>query len=138
MAFSQDGTKLASYLLNGDDPIRIWDIVDLTANKWLATRGYELMLRGVKDGWMMGGDNEPLFWVPSEHREYLCVPLPKVVIGVPRNKPTYLDFSRSRLCSKWTECIDKGWLRELEEKETEIGELLEEEDKVSCGCVNRS
>jgi len=56
MAFSQDGTKLASYLLNGDDPIRIWDIVDLTANKWFATRGYELTLRGIKDGWMMSGD----------------------------------------------------------------------------------
>jgi len=72
MAFSQDGTKLASYLLNGDDPIRIWDIVDLTANKWFATRGYELTLRGIKDGWMMSGDNEPLFWVPSERKEYRC------------------------------------------------------------------
>lgn len=138
MAFLRDGTKLASYLLYGDDPIRIWDIVDLTAKKWHATRGYELMMRGIKDGWMMGRDNRPLFWVPSEHREYLCVPLPKVVIGVPRNKPTYLDLSRSRLCSKWTECIDKGWLKELEEKETEIEELLEEEGKFSCGCANRS
>ena len=137
MAFLQDGTKLASYLLNCDDPIRIWDIVDLSAKKWHATRGYELMLGGIKGGWMMGGDSEPLFWVPSEHREYLCAPLPKVVIGVPRNKPTYLDLSKSRLCSKWTECVDKGWLRELEEKEMEIGELLEE-DKVSCGCANRS
>jgi len=137
MAFLQDGTKLASYLLNCDDPIRIWDIVDLSAKKWHATRGYELMLGGIKGGWMMGGDSEPLFWVPSEHREYLCAPLPKVVIGVPRNKPTYLDLSKSRLCSKWTECVDKGWLRELEEKEMEIGELLEE-GKVSCGCANRS
>jgi len=26
---------------------------------------------------------------------------------------------------KWTECIDKGWLRELKEKEKEIGNVLE-------------
>jgi len=35
---------------------------------------------------------------------------------------TILD---SRLSRKWTECIDEGWFRELEQKEKEIGNLLE-------------
>ena len=38
---------------------------------------------------------------------------------------TILDFSHSRLGWKWTECIDKGWLREFERKEKKIGNLLE-------------
>jgi len=28
-----------------------------------------------------------------------------------------LDLSTSRLGNKWTECIDEGWLKALEEKE---------------------
>jgi len=26
---------------------------------------------------------------------------------------------------KWTECIDKEWLKEMEKKEKEVGKLLE-------------
>ena len=38
---------------------------------------------------------------------------------------TILDYSKSRFGRKWTECIDKEWLRELEKREKEVGKLLE-------------
>jgi len=76
----------------------------------------------MRDGWTMGQDDEPLFWVPVEHRKDMYVPQPRVVIeGVKIS--TILDLSNSRLGRRWTECIDKAWLRELEEKE-EVGSLL--------------
>jgi len=40
-----------------------------------------------------------------------------------------VDPSKSRLGRKWTEWIDKEWLREPERKEREIGNLLEWEKK---------
>ena len=72
----------------------------------------------------MSRDDEPLFWVPVEHREHLCVPPFKVVIEGPQIS-TKLDFSNSRFGTRWAECIDKEWLRELEQKEKEVGHLLE-------------
>jgi len=36
-----------------------------------------------------------------------------------------VDLSNSRFGRKWTECIDKEWLREVERKGKEIGKLLE-------------
>jgi len=48
-----------------------------------------------------------------------------VVLGIPRKKATVVDLSNSRLGRKWTECIDKEWLREVERKEKEVGNLLE-------------
>jgi len=33
---------------------------------------------------------------------------------------TILDYSNSRSGRKWMECIDRGWLRELEQKEKEV------------------
>jgi len=44
---------------------------------------------------------------------------------IPRKKTTRVDLSKSRLGRKWTECIDKEWLREVERKGKEIGNLLE-------------
>jgi len=67
-------------------------------------------------------DNEPLFWVPVEHRNNLYLPLPRKVIEVSKKKVVSLDLSKPMLGSKWTECID----REVERtKEREVGELLE-------------
>jgi len=120
MKFIRDGTKLAHY--SSDFGLRIWDIADLTDEHWGSTHGYELMLH---DGWVVGRDNEALFWVPVEHRKSLRVPLPGVVLGIPRKKETVVDLSNSRLCRKWTECIDKEWLREVERKGKEMGNLLE-------------
>jgi len=117
MAFIRDGTALAYY--SDDIGLRTWKIPDLTA-----THRYEPSLQGMTDGWMMGQDDEPLFWVPVEHRKHLHVPSSKVVIEAPRISTT-LDLSHSRLGHKWTECIDKEWLRELERKEKGIGSLLE-------------
>jgi len=73
----------------------------------------------------MGQDDEPLFWVPVEHREHLCTLPFKAVIEAPQMNSTILDSSNSRFGRKWTECIDKGLLRELEQKEKEVGNLLE-------------
>ena len=120
MAFIQDTTKLACYF--PDFGLRIWDIADLTDKHWHSAHGYELMLQGMTDGWVMGRDDEPLFWVPVEHRDNLWVPPPKAVYGIAQAS---VDLSCSRLGRKWTECIDKEWLREVEQKGKEVGELLE-------------
>jgi len=122
MAFIRDGTALAYYSLKFG--LRIWDIADLAAERWHSTHGYELMSQAMVDGWVMGHNDEPLFWVPAEHREHLCMPPFEMVIEGSQTS-TILDLSSSRLGRKWTECIDEGWLRELEEKEKEMGNLLE-------------
>jgi len=122
MAFIRDGTNLANY--SSDFGLRIWDIVDLTDEHWNSAHGYEPILQGMTDGWVMGRDNEQLFWVPVEYRVNLYVPSPRVVLGITRKKATSMDLSNSRLGRKWTECIDKEWLRELEGKEKEIRNLL--------------
>jgi len=45
-----------------------------------------------------------------------------VAIKVPQTS-TILELSNSRFGRKWTECIDKEWLRELEKKEKEVEDL---------------
>ena len=104
--------------------LRTWEIADLTAEHQHPTDGLELMMQGMRDGWVIGQDDEPLFWVPIEHRNDVYVPPCRSVIK-PLQISTILDFSNSRLGREWTECIDKEWLRELEEKEKEVGNLLE-------------
>jgi len=124
MVFIRDGTKLAQY--SSDFGLRTWDIADLTNEHWGSTHGYELIMTcNMTDGWVMGRDDEPLFWVPVEHRENLCMPPPRVVLGIPRKKETGVDLSNSRLGRKWMECIDNEWLREVERKGKEMGNLLE-------------
>jgi len=123
MKFIRDGTKLAEYSSNFG--LRIWDITHLTDEHWNSTHGYELMPCDMTDGWVVGLDNEPLFWVPVEHRKSLYVLLPGVVLGIPGKKETVVDLSNSRLGRKWTECIDKEWLREVERKGKEMGNVLE-------------
>jgi len=74
MAFIRDGTALAYYFHRSGS--KICDIADLSVDRWHS----ELMLQGIRDGWMMGQDNEPLFWVPVENRKGLSVPRPRAVI----------------------------------------------------------
>ena len=81
-------------------------------------------MQGIVDGWVMGQDNEPLFWIPVQHRKDVYVSPPRVVIEAPQIS-AILDFSNSRFGRKWMKCIDKKWLRELEKKEKEVGNLLE-------------
>ena len=121
MTLIRDGTALACYHLSFG--LRIWDITDLIAEHPHSTHGHEPMMQGMADGWVMGQDDEPLFWVPVEQREHLYVPPFRVVIEAPQIS-TILNFSKSRFGKKWTECIDKEWLRELEQKEKEVGKLL--------------
>jgi len=123
MVFIRDGTKLAQY--SHDFGLRRWDIADLTDEHWNSTHGYEPMPCDMTDGWVVGRDNERLFWVPVEHRKNLYVLLPRVILGIPRKKETVVDLSNSRLGRKWTECIDKEWLRQVERKGKEIGNLFE-------------
>jgi len=122
LEFIRDGTALAYYYSNIG--LRTWEIEDLVAEHQHSTDGHELMMQGMMDGWVMGQDDEPLFWVPVEHRKDVYVPQCRVVIKAPQIS-TVLDMSNSRFGRKWTECIDKGWLRELEKKEKEVGKLLE-------------
>jgi len=118
MTFIRDGTKLAYHYPNFG--LRIWD---LTAENSHSTDGYEHMLQCMTDGWVMSRDDEPLFWVPVEHREHLYVPPFEVVIEGSQIS-TKLEISNSRFGTRWAECIDKEWLRELEQKEREVGKLL--------------
>jgi len=122
MAFIRDGTVLAYH--SDNIGLRTWEIADLTADHQHSTNGHELMMQGMRDGWVIGQDDEPLFWVPIEHRKDVYVPPCRVMIKAPQ-VPTILDLSNSRFGRKWTECIDKEWLRELEKKEKEVGNLLE-------------
>jgi len=122
LAFIRDGTALAYYY--SSIGLRAWEIADLTAEHQHSTDGHELMMQGMIDGWVMGQDDEPLFWVPVEHRKDVYVPRSRVVIKAPKIS-TILDLSNSRLGRKWTECIDKEWLRDIEKKEKEVGKLLE-------------
>jgi len=119
LAFIGDGTKLTSY--RNHYPIRIHDIVDLAAKHRNAIHGYQPVPQDVKDGWVVGQDHELLFWVPLEHRQDLCLPHVEMIWG----RPTKVDLSRFRYGSKWTECIDQGWLRELEESGKGMARLLE-------------
>jgi len=121
MVFIQDGTKLAQY--SSDFGLRIWDITHLTDERWHSVHGYEFMPCDMTDGWVVGRDNEPLFWVPVEHRGNLYVLLPGVVLGIPGKKETAVDLSTSRLGREWMECIDKKWSGEVERKGKEIGKV---------------
>jgi len=118
MAFIGDGAKLASYRDN--HPTRI-DIVGLASKHQNAIHGYEPVPQDVEDGWVVGQDHELLFWVPLEHRKDLCLPHIEMIWG----RSTKVDFSRFRYGSKWTECIDQGWLKELEESGKRMARLLE-------------
>ena len=119
MAFIRDGTKLASP--RNEHAIRIYDIVGLASKHRNAIHGYEPVPQGMKDGWVVGQDRELLFWVPVKHREDLCLPHVEMI----GERPTKVDLSRFRYGSKWTECIDQGWLEELEEKGKGMARLLE-------------
>jgi len=119
IAFIGDGTRLASYRDN--HPIRIYDIVDLASKHRNAIHGYQPVPQDVKDGWVVGQDHELLFWVALEHREDLCLPYVEMIGG----RPTKVDLSRFRYGSKWTECIDQGWQKELEGSGKRMARLLE-------------
>jgi len=122
MAFIRDGTALAYY--HSNIGLRTWEIADLAAEQQHSTDGHEFMMQGMMDGWVMGQDDEPLFWVPIEHRKDVYVPPCRVVIKAPQIS-TILDMSNSKFGRKWTECIDKEWLRDIEKKEKEVEKLLE-------------
>jgi len=114
MAFIRDGTKL----MTSANPLIIQDIVDLTVKH---RDGYKLIPRGMEEGWMIGQDNESLFWVPVEHRNNLCLlPQFETIWG----QSTKLNLYNFRYGNKWTECIDEEWLKELEDKEKKMGRLL--------------
>jgi len=94
MAFIGDGTKLASYC--DYRPTRIYDIVGLISKHRNAIHGYESVPQDMQDGWMVGQDDELLFWVPSKHREDLCLPHVEMIWG----RPIKVDLSKFRYGSK--------------------------------------
>ena len=114
MAFIRDGTKLMTSV----NPLTIRDTADLIVKH---RDGYKLNPRGMKDGWMIGQDNESLFWVPVEHRKNLCL-LPQFEMTWGRS--TKLNLYNFRYGNEWTECIDQEWLKELEDKEKKMGRSL--------------
>jgi len=119
MAFIGDGTKLASYCVGGTT--RIYDIVGLVSKHRNAIHGYGSVPQGMQDGWVVGQDDELLFWVLSEHKEDLCLPHIEMIWG----RLIKVDLSKFRYGSKWTECVDQAWLKELEERGKRMARLLE-------------
>ena len=111
-AFIQDGTKLMSGY-----PIRIYGIADLAAKHQNAPHEYNCV---PWDGWMVDQDNELLFWVPLERREVLFLSQVKTIW----ERATKVDFSKFKFGTKWTECIDKEWMKEVEERGERVGRLL--------------
>jgi len=114
MAFTRDGTKLvtwASSFVAGATRIH-----DFAANHRNATHVYKPVPQDMRDGWMVGQDDEILFWVPLEHRCILSLPHVETIGG----RSIKVDLSRFRYGSKWTECIDQGWLNEVEERGKEV------------------
>ena len=84
---------------------------------------------------MMGQDNKLLFWVPVEHRKNLCLlPQSKITQGW----LTKLNLSNFRYSNKWTECIDKEWLKELKDKEIKMARLLGWERKMQDSLKNKT
>ena len=65
--------------------------------------------------WNFSHGYEPLFWISANR----YVPSPRVVTEIPQMS---VDLSNSELDGKW---MDKEPLRELEQKEQEVGNLLE-------------
>ena len=114
IAFIPNGTKLIISVC----PFMIQDIVDLTVKHH---NGYKLNPGDMEDGWMIGQDNESLFWVPVKHRKNICL-LPQS--EMPWGWSTKLNLSNLRYSNKWTGCIDKEWLKELEDKEMKMARLL--------------
>jgi len=112
-AFTRNGTKLMS-----DYPIRIYDIADLAAKHQNASPEYK---RVQDNGWVVGQDNELLFWVPFEHRDVLCS---SQVVTI-WERPPKVGFSNFKFGTEWTECIDKEWLKGLEERGKRVRKLLE-------------
>jgi len=114
MAFIRDGTKLVTWALSfvaGATRIH-----DLAANHRNATYVYEPVPQDMRDGWMVGQDDEILFWVPLEYRCVLSLPHVETTEG----RSMKVDLSRFRYGSKWTECIDQGWLNEVEGRGKEV------------------
>ena len=120
MAFIRDGNKLASY--DYRDPIRTYDIAKLAAKHQNATHGYGPVPQDMRDGWMVGQDNELLFWVPLEHRQVLC--LHHVETIWIWGWPMKLDLFNFKFGIEWTECIDQEWLKELDGRGKRVWRLL--------------
>ena len=69
---------------------------------------------------MVGQENELILWVPLEHRKVLCLPRVEPIW----ERPVNVDLSNLKFGTKWTECIDKEWLKGLEERGKRVGKLL--------------
>ena len=99
-------------------PFMIYDIVDLIEKHH---NRYKLNLRDIKDEQMIGQDNKLLFWVPVKHRKNICLlSQSKITWGW----STKLNLSNLRYNNKCTGCIDKEWLKELEDKKMKMTRLL--------------
>ena len=46
----------------------------------------------MRDGWVKGWDNEPLFLVLVEYRKNLYVPPPRAIFGISQKKATSMDL----------------------------------------------
>ena len=62
--------------------------------------------------------------LPVENRKGLYMSPFKVLIEGSQISITILDYSKSRFGRNWTECINKEWLKELEQKEKEVVKQL--------------
>lgn len=117
VAFSPDGLHVASG--SRDHTIRIWDassdpLVPLSFSQhakhacpqselFKTARICRAILSSsdIEDGWVIGPNNELLFWVPPQIRRGLCWPRTKAILGATMHT---LDLSTFEHGAMWTRC----------------------------------
>jgi WD40 repeat protein len=104
LAFSSDGEKLASGSWDGQ--IRIWNAADLLGHRQASVEGFRNE-KCMENGWVVGENEELLFWLPKDHREGLFWPGNIAVIGG-SGIPTHVDLTTFRYGENWAECIGGG------------------------------
>ena len=95
VAFSVDGRQIIS--VSSDYVIRLWDAHRQQEADEPTFRDDSIL----KDGWILGSNNELLFWISPLHRAALWRPGNTCVIG--RNA-TRLDFSHFVHGTSWQYC----------------------------------
>jgi WD40 repeat protein len=64
---------------------------------------FPLQTFNIRDGWILGPDDELLLWVPLANRADLLTPSSRSrILGV--EHPTELDFSNFKCGTEWTQC----------------------------------
>ncbi|KXN87181.1 Vegetative incompatibility protein HET-E-1 [Leucoagaricus sp. SymC.cos] len=115
LAFSHDGKKMVS--CSEDETIRVWDTSDLTPSLPTPLPGRNQFRKSqmysdssgftdkcsVQNGWVIGRDDELLFWIPPWNRNGLWWPRNTAVLAGTTMK---LDLTKFEYGLNWQRCGD--------------------------------